>query len=291
MEKIIEHILVKATQKTAYDTYSNILLWKDILDNVVDIKIISECKDSQEFYFTIQKGNTTETVRTVRKLYPPNKIDMEQLVTPPGFKRMKGIWNFDRTEQGTLITATRYVELEETVNIEQVLKLLRSMLKNNLKAFKNYMEVNKFTVSRVIPAPIETVYELFWNIKEWQHIWNPITDVQIISQDEKYQVFQMDVIMNDIIEQIETKRIREDNSITFCSTKPISIFEVHKGRWMFTRTEENYTKVTAVRIFKFCDDYKVDGRTEYIEKFQNRVDTILLTFMKYFAADRRKQGV
>lgn len=283
MEKIVDRILVKVDQETAYDTYSNILLWKDILDNVVDIQIISVCDDSQEFYYTIQKGDITETVRTVRKLYPPYKIEMEQTVTPPGFKSMKGIWNFDRTQQGTLITATRIVELEETVNAEQTLKLLGKMLRYNLEAFKKYMEVHKFCVSQIIPAPIDLVYELFWNIKEWQHIWNPITNVKIISQAGKYQVFQMDVNMNNTMEQIETKRIREDNSITFCSTRPISTFEMHKGRWIFAKTEENHTKVTAVRIFKFRDDFPMDGRAEYSAKFQNRVDTILLKFRDYFA--------
>jgi ribosome-associated toxin RatA of RatAB toxin-antitoxin module len=282
MKKIVEKILIKTDLNKTYNTYSDILLWINILDNVEDIQIITDKEDSQDFYYTIRKGNYLETVRTVRKLYPTSKIEMEQLVTPPGFKRMKGIWDFEEVQQGTVVTATRIVELDEIANSEQTLNLLRTMLKHNLEMFKKYLETYQFDVSQVIPAPVNIVSELFWDISEWKKIWKPIINVTIISQDEKQQIFQMDILMNNNIEQIETKQIREDDRISFCSTKPVSTMKQHQGEWIFSKIDENHTKVTASRAFQFSDDYRVDCQAEYFEKFKIRVDNILLSFKEHF---------
>lgn len=282
MEIVVEQMLIREERSVVYDAYRNILEWGNVLDNVESIELLEDKDGKQDFYYTIRKENGTETVRTIRKLHPPFKIEMKQIITPPAIKIMRGVWSFTESGPFTMVTAQRFVEFKENENVQEKLNNLRMMLNKNLSSFKDSIEKKSFTVSEVMNVPVDTVMKHFWDIDRWKEIWDPVSKIEVVSEKENTQVFTMEVEMNNVPENIVTRRTMWDNKITLMSVKPIKAFKKHWGEWRFKSVDENCTIVYATRNFIFSDSYPSEKIEEFAKQFEERVHNILMVFSVYY---------
>jgi len=155
VKSVQESILVNCSVEDIYALYADILEWKNVLSDVLDIKVIYDDGKNQEFLMTVDRPTGAETVRSVRFCTLNERIEMFQPVPPPLLKFMRGVWFFEKMPTGTLLTATRAFELKDDVfpdlsraeAEEKFASKLRGFLLNNLNSFK--AEVEKRCVESV----------------------------------------------------------------------------------------------------------------------------------------------
>ncbi len=137
--QISKELLIAAPVEKVYEAYVNILGWKKVLDDVVDIHIQYDDGIHQEFDMTVQRGGNQETVHSVRFCYPCYAIEIFQTKPPPLFKSMSGVWKFFPQGNSVLVRATRAFEIKKDVIFDS--KILENFLEKNLSSFKKWIEI------------------------------------------------------------------------------------------------------------------------------------------------------
>lgn len=136
--KIQRELFINAPVGVVYSTYADIMKWKDVMDDVVDVTLFYDDSRHQEFDMTVQRPTGQETVHSVRFCYPDASIEMFQTKPPPYFKSMSGVWTFKAENNGTLVQASRIFELKEDANFNS--SMLEKFLDKNLASFKQWIE-------------------------------------------------------------------------------------------------------------------------------------------------------
>jgi len=287
--EIREEIVIYRDIKDVYDAYYDVRKWKTILSDVISVDIINTNGLEKEFYMTVKKMGKVETVHSKWQCIRDVSIVLTQPVPPPQFYSMMGKWEFKRLQDNrTKIVATRSYEiLNEYFSQMDLINLrLRESLKKNLLHFKMYLEyVGIIEVNELLPLPVDKVKSLFWKIREWNKIWNPIQNVEVLYDNKLIQRFIMDVKRDNQIEKIETIRYFEDNKISFYSIDMPPRLDVHHGYWLFEPSGEE-TLVVAGRTFMMQDKY-MSSFSKYKEDLQNRIGNILKSFYSYLTAQTK----
>jgi len=138
--KISREIHIKAPVEKVYTTYADILKWKSVMDDVLDINIFYNDSRHQEFDMTVKRGERTETVHSIRFCYPHSSIEIFQTKPPPLFKSMTGVWKFEKVNDGTLVSATRIFAIKDGMDFDP--EILGVFLQKNIESFKNWIETN-----------------------------------------------------------------------------------------------------------------------------------------------------
>lgn len=145
--KIVKEIEICAPLSNVYQAYADIRLWKQVLDDVVDVQVMYDDGLHQEFEMTVRRENRHETVRSIRFCFPLKSIEMFQTQPPPYFKKMAGIWSFhSHYREKTMVQAVREFESHGNSAIQSA--TLEKFLERNLSAFKQWIETHPFAQSR-----------------------------------------------------------------------------------------------------------------------------------------------
>ncbi|MEK8015988.1 MAG: SRPBCC family protein [Candidatus Parabeggiatoa sp.] len=145
-ETITESVSIKNTVESVFSAFANLPRWKDILPDVLDVKVLYDDGYNQEFTMTVERPTGEETVRGIRYCVPNVSLELFQPEPPPGFQYMIGQWKFFPDLEGTLVVGTRRFVLtpEEQNNSSNINELagkkLRGYLKHNLSIFKTALE-------------------------------------------------------------------------------------------------------------------------------------------------------
>lgn len=149
-------------------------------------------------------------------------------------------------------------------------------------------------VRGLLPAPPQTVAELFWDICAWQAIWDRIEVVDVRYDDGLHQEFSMTVERDGHSEQVRTIRLRPgpDTDIAFFSPAPPPAMTWHRGLWAFRQATNGpaATEVLARREYALRPGRQEDAvafahrSSNYREGFRLRLGQILRCFGHHFAA-------
>jgi hypothetical protein len=137
---IQEQIQIHAPLPSVYDVFAGLSHWRAALPDVLSVGVLYDDGRHQEFLMTVERPNGPETIRGIRYLDRPNRIELFQPTPPPGFRRMCGSWHFSGAGQATRVTATRTFELEVPGAAAAVADKLGGFLRTNLQLFKRYIE-------------------------------------------------------------------------------------------------------------------------------------------------------
>ncbi|MCD6047053.1 MAG: hypothetical protein K0S08_700 [Gammaproteobacteria bacterium] len=142
---------------------------------------------------------------------------------------------------------------------------------------------------RLIYTDAQSVSELFWDIRSWTNIWNPIEKVNMLYEDTYCQEFMMNVVRDNKLEIVRTIRLRQkENCINFFTPIPPPMMTHHHGSWRFVEIERGQCLVEAERHYSM---FKGKGETNetfeirtnhFKEKFHNRLNNILNKFAEHF---------
>jgi len=138
--KIMKDIEINAPIEFTYNTYADILRWKDVLKDVRDVSVYYDDGFHQEFDMTVKRDDKEETVHSVRFCYPLHSIEIFQTKPPPHLSRMSGTWNFSAHSTGTHVQASREFEIKQGSHFD--ISILEKFLEINLKSFKDWIETN-----------------------------------------------------------------------------------------------------------------------------------------------------
>lgn len=282
MPQIIEKIIVDAPIHLTYNAYYDITNWTKILSDVVSVDIIVNELDYQEFYITVLKNGLPEKVHTIRECKINQNIKIKQLIPPPQVTFMNGKWEFKAyNETQTIICATRTFAVKKTYNEKEYIKKLTASLKQNLYHFKNYLEgVGVIRVQRILDTSSEQAISLFWDLENWNKIWNPIIKTKCSFDNNYLQEFLMELEHNNETEIITGVQLLKENSIAFYNILCPNKLSLHFGSWQFDDVE-NGVLVTANRIFRMQDAFS-DEFISYKYNLQNRIGNILECFKDYY---------
>lgn len=110
--------------------------------------------------------------------------------------------------------------------------------------------MDRIELDTVLPVPAAQAVDVFWNVQQWQRIWNPIQQVTVLYDDGRLQEFQMELFWNDAPITIRTVRIRgRSGDIEFFSPNPPGEFSHHTGHWRFSAVDATRCRLTAIREF------------------------------------------
>lgn len=139
---IEETMIIRRDRRAVYRTFWSLSAWRDILSSVVDVAIIVESSERQEYSMTVAKAGGAQTIRGVRFGEVDHAITVEQPEPPPGFRSMSGVWSFEALDEDvTLVRAKRSFELlPGGISGEEAAQALRSSLRDNLREFKEALE-------------------------------------------------------------------------------------------------------------------------------------------------------
>ncbi len=293
---VTKTIEIGAPLDEVYATYADIKKWKDVLSDCLDVQVIYDDGHHQEFLMEVDRSTGPETVRSIRFCDPAKRIEIFQTQTPPGVKRMSGVWTFQRNDQNghALVQASRNFELKAEnatpEHIETFKQKISYYLMQNLTSFKKYIEQNHcaIQVAQFIPAQKDVVFELFWHIQEWQKVWDPVDEVSVLYDDGRHQEFAMQVWRNDVKESVRTIRfaLDTDEIIFFSPDPPLGLIH-HTGSWSFTEGKGG-TNVIASRQFRLskkneeeASDYQF-RMDQYADALTQRLGKILESFAVHF---------
>lgn len=145
-ETITESVSIKNTVESVFSAFAELPRWKNILSDVLDVKVLYDDGYNQEFLMTVERPNGEETIRGIRYSVPNVSLDLFQPEAPPGFQYMIGQWKFFPDIDGTLVVATRRFALtseeyqKQGNSNELAAKKLRGYLQRNLSIFKEALE-------------------------------------------------------------------------------------------------------------------------------------------------------
>jgi hypothetical protein len=137
---IQEQIRIDAPLSRVYEVFAGLSHWQAALPDVLGIEVLYDDGRHQEFLMTVQRPNGPETIRGVRYLEQPDRIELFQPAPPPGFRQMCGTWHFRAVAGTTEVRAERIFQVEDPVAVAAVSEKLRGFLRTNLALFKNYIE-------------------------------------------------------------------------------------------------------------------------------------------------------
>jgi hypothetical protein len=125
----------------------------------------------------------------------------------------------------------------------------------------------KIILKSKLKMSTQSAQKLFWDIKRWQAIWDPIHKVELIYDDSFHQEFLMGLFWNGSMQTIRTVRFCEPNKIVFFSPSPPPPMSYHTGSWSFTSLSEQNTLITLER------EYNISiFSNEKTTAFQKRLD-------------------
>ena len=136
--KISKERIIQAPSDQVYAAYADIALWKEVLDDVVDVKVKYDDGIHQEFAMTVTRNGQEETVHGIRFCFPKHSVELFQTTPPPLFKKMSGTWTFQTEGEATRVVAERNVEPVDEEKFDP--SILGSFLEKNLEAFARYCE-------------------------------------------------------------------------------------------------------------------------------------------------------
>ena len=136
--KLSKSILIDAPLQIVYGVYADINLWKEVMDDVINVKVYYDDSRHQEFDMTVLREGKKETVHSIRFCYPCSAIEIFQTKPPPSMKTMSGVWEFSTHENKSLVKATRNFEIKEGNVFNQ--SILEKFLDRNLSSFKKWIE-------------------------------------------------------------------------------------------------------------------------------------------------------
>lgn len=282
MISISETIEINGTISNVYNTYFDIKGWKNVLSDVLDVSVIKDTEELQEFNIKVIKNGNQETVHTIRKCVKDSRIEVIQPVPPPQVITMEGIWLFEKlSNEKTIVTATRRFLTKQGID-PQVYKInLSESLKRNLLHFKNYIEgLGIIDVQEIIDTTMTDIMRLFWDIENWNSIWNPILKTKCTFDNNYLQMFSMEVEREGIVESIEGVQIKNDKSIDFYNTVCPPKLSLHCGKWKFKELNGKVL-VSAIRLFKMEKSYE-DEFMSYKNNLRDRLVMILKCFKEHF---------
>ena len=137
-----EQVRIQAPLQRVYKTFADLEHWRAALPDVLDVQVLYDDGEHQEFLMTVDRPAGPETIRGVRYLDSGKTIELFQPTPPPGFRKMCGTWRFTETSEGTDVQATRLFEVDGRTVLSQsiVADKLRHYLRTNLALFKAYIE-------------------------------------------------------------------------------------------------------------------------------------------------------
>ncbi len=144
---IDETVIINRPVSVVYEAFRDLSVWKRVLPDVLDVTLIYESPEHQEFLMTVRRPKGAETIRGIRFCQRNARLELVQPQPPPGFRRMSGVWQFRETSAGTEVTASRSFELAPVVvaseprgSTESVGEMIRGYLRANLNHFKHALE-------------------------------------------------------------------------------------------------------------------------------------------------------
>ena len=137
-----QSVIIKAPLARVFDAFADLLKWRRILPDVVDVSMLYEDGRHQEFLMTVERGGQHEQIRGIRYVYPGEKIELFQPNPPPGFKSMTGEWRFRAVDGGTEVLVKRFFSLldETPAKREEISHNLQHYLQTNLRRFGDYLQ-------------------------------------------------------------------------------------------------------------------------------------------------------
>jgi aromatase len=146
---IAQSIFIAADIETTYAAFADIVRWKQILPDVLDVQLLYDDGYNQEFTMTVERPQGVETVRGVRYCTYPFRLELFQPEPPPGVARMAGVWEFTNTDDGTVVEASRQFALRDNPDLGRLesrdlafAEKLRGYLATNLEHFKRSIETD-----------------------------------------------------------------------------------------------------------------------------------------------------
>jgi len=147
---ITESIFIQQDISTVFNAFADLSNWQRVLSDVLNVETLYDDAYHQEFLMTVERPKGAETIRGIRFCCPNSRIELFQPEPPPGYKRMTGVWTFDRSEGGTQVTAERWFQLATLASTtepssaiashEEAGGKLRGYLRKNLGLFKANLE-------------------------------------------------------------------------------------------------------------------------------------------------------
>jgi hypothetical protein len=141
--------------------------------------------------------------------------------------------------------------------------------------------MRRISVKCEIKASRDKIYDLFWDIKRWSSVWNPIEKVSVTFDNGLKQEFLMDVWRNGQCEKIKTIRYKKNGNIEFHSPTPPPMLSFHSGEWNFY-SNGDVTTVESVRYFEMKEDTSDIEPLAFENDFKERLYLILQKFKEHF---------
>lgn len=151
--------------------------------------------------------------------------------------------------------------------------------------------MHKVSATQRMSLPYEELQRLVWDIHEWKNFWSPLEEVHIQYDDGQHQDFEMLVNWQSALARVRTVRFRKSNGdICFFSPQPPPPMAVHQGIWKFSKKDDQYTQLTAVRYFElpFLNNEHLDAYAVRLEKFSLDFSSRLETLLEKIGALCRK---
>lgn len=126
-----------------YLAYWRLDNWSRALPSILEARAEYDDGIHQCFTMVVNGVRGRETVRGVRIGAPFRRIELCQLVPPPGFAMMRGEWRFDAVTTGrgtnTLVSTERVFSVEDPGQAEAMGQMLETLLVKNLAAFDKFL--------------------------------------------------------------------------------------------------------------------------------------------------------
>ncbi|RJQ86839.1 aromatase/cyclase [Amycolatopsis panacis] len=109
-----DSVLVRAPRERAYHFLDRVDLWPDRLPHVARLQLREDVPGVQHMSMdTKAKDGSTHTTESVRVCFPEARIVYKQLVPPALLTTHTGVWTFEDTVDGVLVTSAHTVVLNE----------------------------------------------------------------------------------------------------------------------------------------------------------------------------------
>jgi hypothetical protein len=135
-------IHIEASLDDTYDAFARIDHWPRAIPAIQAVESIYDDEQHQEFLMTVERNQSSGTVRVVRFLEPGKWIEFFQPEPLPGLATLRGRWSFDRNDRGTDVEGRISFSLvpDREGQEDAVIVDLMAFLQSNLALFKRYVE-------------------------------------------------------------------------------------------------------------------------------------------------------
>lgn len=138
---------------------------------------------------------------------------------------------------------------------------------------------NKVFSEIIIDENIETVYSSYFDINKWKYILSDVLEVNLITNSETFQEFEMTVYKNFQKERVYSKRYCNPNNLIRLEqlVPPPQVISMD-GSWEFVSLEPTKTLVRAERRFEMEDSNNLE---EYSSMLLESLEKNLNHFKNY----------